>query len=132
MCDWCYSCELPIKWGKLRIQRLPPLASRTLMRKQNRFIRFVISAGVVLSLFGATVVAPSANVNAATFAIPSAKKVLSAEQKKAKSALNSARKELAKKEKALKKAIAAQKVTATNLSKLETAAKSTSTSTKKN
>ena len=96
------------------------------MRKQNRFIRFVISAGIVFSLFGATVVAPTANVNAATFGIPSAKKVLSAEQKKAKSALSSARKDLAKKEKALKKATAAQKVTATNLSKLEAAAKSSS------
>ena len=74
------------------------------MRKLNRFSRFVVSAGIVFSLFGATVVAPSANVSAATVAIPSSKKVLSVEQKKAKSALSAAKKDLTKKEKALKKA----------------------------
>jgi endonuclease YncB( thermonuclease family) len=100
------------------------------MRKLNRFSRFVISAGIVFSLFGATVVAPTVNVNAATFGIPNAKKVLSVEQKKAKSALSAAKKDLAKKQKALKKAKATQKQTAANLSKLEGAAKASSTTAK--
>ena len=102
------------------------------MRKLNRFSRFVVSAGIVFSLFGAAVVAPSTNVSAATVSIPSSKKVLSVEQKKAKSALGVAKKDLAKKEKSLKKAQAAQKKTATNLAKAEAAAKSSATKAKKN
>ena len=102
------------------------------MKKLNGFTHFAISAGLIFALFGATVVAPSPNVSAATFGIPSAKKVLSAEQKKTKAALGYAKKDLAKKETALKKAQATQKKTAANLAKAEAAAKSLNTKTKKN
>ena len=92
------------------------------MRNPSSFTKLVLACATALSLIAGVSVVPATSANAASAGISAKKKVLTAEQKKAKSALDSAVKDLKSKEKNLKAAVKAQVKTGKALVKAQAAA----------
>lgn len=87
------------------------------MKQRSRAIRFVLACATAISLIAGVAVVPATSASAGVTGISAKKKVLTTEQKLAKSALDKAVKDLAVKEKNLKAAVKAQTKTAKTLAK---------------
>jgi hypothetical protein len=78
------------------------------MNQRSRATKLLIACATAISLIAGVAVVPATNASAATAGISAKKKVLTTEQKKAKTALDKAVKDLKSKEKNLAAAIKAQ------------------------
>ena len=92
------------------------------MNQRSRAIRFLVACAAAISLIAGVAVVPATSASAGVTGISAKKKVLTTEQKKAKSALDAAIKDLKTKEKNLAAAVKAQAKTGAALAKAAAAA----------